>query len=92
MRQADRVLERAEGVREAGSGWLVSCPLPDHGQGRGDTSPSVSITEGDDGRALVNCQAGCETETVVAAWGLTMADLFESRNGHKKVLRFIPRK
>lgn len=80
MRPVEKVLEKAENVREVASGWLVSCPLPDHGQGRGDRNPSVSIAEGDDGRALVKCNAGCGTEEVVAAWGLSMSDLFE-RNG-----------
>lgn len=84
MRPVDRVLERANNVRKAGSGWLVSCPLPNHGQGYGDRDPSVSVTEGDDGRALVNCLAGCETEAVVKELGLSMADLFERRNGHKR--------
>jgi hypothetical protein len=82
MRPVDKVLKRAEGVRKAGSGWLVSCPLPDHGQGHGDRNPSVSVSEGSDNCALVKCQAGCETENIVVAWGLTMADLFERRNGH----------
>ena len=82
MMPVDLVLERAKNARKTGSGWLVSCPLPDHGQGRGDRNPSVSVSEGSDNRALINCQAGCETEDVVAAWGLTMADLFERRNGH----------
>ena len=86
MRQADRILERAEGVRETGFGWLVRCPLPDHGRGRGDRNPSVSVSEGDDGRVLVSCKAGCETEAVVAAWSLSMSDLFESRNGHRGVV------
>ena len=67
---------------ESGSGWLVSCPGPDHGKGRGDLDPSVGVTEGDDGRALVKCHAGCETEVVVSAWGLDMNDLFERRDGH----------
>ena len=83
MGPVEVVLERAGHSREAGTGWLVSCPLRDHGQGRGDRNPSVSVTKGDDGRALVNCQAGCETEDIVAEWGLTMADLFECRNGHR---------
>ena len=82
MRPVDKVLDRARGIREAGTGYLVSCPLADHGQGRGDRNPSVSVSEGDDGRALVSCQTGCETADVVAMWGLKMADLFESRNGH----------
>jgi hypothetical protein len=86
------VLDRAGNARKAGDGYLVSCPLPDHGQGKGDRKPSVSVTEGDDGRALVNCQAGCQTEDIVAEWGITMADLFEQRNGHEKVFSSIPPK
>lgn len=80
MRPVEKIIERAEGVREVNSGWLVSCPLPDHGQGRGDRNPSVSVAEGDDGRALVKCNAGCDTKDVVSAWELSMSDLFE-RNG-----------
>ncbi len=82
MMPLELVLDRASIARKVGEGYLVSCPLPDHGQGKGDRNPSVSVTEGDDGRALVNCQAGCETEAIVAAWDITMADLFERRNGH----------
>ena len=82
MRPVDKVLKQASNARKVGSGWLVSCPLPNHGQGLGDRNPSLSVTEGGDDHALVNCQAGCETEAIVAAWGLKMSDLFESRNGH----------
>lgn len=83
-------MERAQNGRKAGSGWLVSCPLPDHGQG--DRNPSVSVREGADNCALVKCQAGCETEDIVSAWGLKMSDLFESRNGYEKMLRSAPSK
>ncbi len=83
MRPVDKILKRAEGARETGSGWLVRCPLPDHGQRRGDRNPSVSVSEGEDGRALVRCKAGCETERVVEALGLEMRDLFE-RNGYQR--------
>jgi hypothetical protein len=82
VKPVELILERAEGVRRVGSGWMVSCPHPGHGRGYGDRNPSVSVTEGDDSRALVNCQAGCQTEDILAEWGLTMADLFERRNGH----------
>ena len=83
MGPIDCVLQRAANVRKVGGGWLVSCPLSTHGKGRGDQDPSVSITEGDDGRVLVNCLAGCETENVLVGWGLSMSDLFERRNGHR---------
>jgi hypothetical protein len=84
MMPLEFVLDRASNPRKVGDGYHVSCPLPEHAQGRGDRNPSVSVTDGDDGRALVNYQAGCRTEDIVAAWGLEMSDLFEQRNGHKK--------
>lgn len=83
MKPIELILERAEGVRRVGSGWMVSCPLPEHGRGFGDRKPSVSVTEGDDSRVLLNCQAGCQTEDIVAEWGLNMSDLFENRNVHR---------
>ena len=46
--------------RRNGTGWLVRCPCPNHGKGRGDRSPSLSIADGDDGRLLLRCFAGCE--------------------------------
>ena len=83
VRSVERLLERAENIRKVDSGWLMSCPVPDHGRGRGDINPSVSVTEGDDGRVLVRCKVGCETEAVMAEWGLTMVDLCEGKNGSK---------
>jgi len=41
-----------------------------------DRTPSLSISQGADGRALVCCQAGCLTEDVVADLGMRMQDLF----------------
>jgi putative DNA primase/helicase len=46
--------------RRNGSGWLVRCPCPNHGKGRGDMSPSLSVADGDEGRLLLRCFAGCE--------------------------------
>ena len=46
--------------RRNGNGWLVCCPCPNHGKGRGDRSPSLSVADGDDGRLLLRCFAGCE--------------------------------
>ncbi|MEV8307860.1 DUF3987 domain-containing protein [Streptomyces flavidovirens] len=41
-----------------------------------DRSPSLSVTNGNKG-VMLNCHAGCATEDVVNALGLTMADLFD---------------
>ncbi len=49
---------------------MAQCPAHD------DRNPSLSIREASDGTLLVKCFAGCETVDVVAALGLSMADLF----------------
>jgi len=41
-----------------------------------DSSPSLSITAGTD-RVLLKCHANCETEDILTAINLTMADLFD---------------
>lgn len=61
----------------SGANLLGHCPAHE------DHNKSLSATEGEDGRALIKCHAGCTSEAIVAALGLTLADLFERRNGHK---------
>jgi Toprim domain len=39
--------------------YLTRCPLPSHGKGRGDHSPSLSLRDGDH-CLLVHCFAGCD--------------------------------
>ena len=46
--------------RRNGNGWLVCCPCPSHGKGRGDRSPSLSVADGDDDHLLLRCFAGCD--------------------------------
>jgi putative DNA primase/helicase len=53
--------------RRNGNGWLVRCPCPSHGKGRGDHSPSLSVTDADDGRLLLRCFAGCEFIAILDA-------------------------
>ncbi|MBX3404148.1 MAG: DUF3987 domain-containing protein [Phycisphaeraceae bacterium] len=72
--------EHGHEPRKAGAGWCCKCPAHD------DRDPSLSIRAGDDGRALVNCHAGCTVDAVCGAIGLRASDLFEPdpsrRNGH----------
>jgi len=51
--------------RRNGNGWLVRCPCPNHGKGRGDRNPSLSIEDGNDGRLLLYCFAGCDFEEII---------------------------
>jgi hypothetical protein len=62
---ADRIGIALKGRRH-GKGWLVSCPCPNHGSGRGDRNPSLSIADGDD-KLLLRCFAGCEFEDIIDA-------------------------
>lgn len=70
---ADLFLGRLDGVRRAGKGWIARCPAHE------DRSASLSVAVGDDGRTLLHCFAGCPAADVVAAVGLTIADLFPAR-------------
>jgi len=73
--QIDNFLSRLQGVKRNGNnGWLALCP------GHDDSNPSLSIKEAD-GKILLHCHAGCQTEAVVERMGLTMSDL--SPDGHK---------
>ena len=72
----DALLDRLDGVKETGPGkYLSRCPSHD------DRSPSLAIKDGDDGRILLHCFAGCETEDVLSALGLTFADVMPERIG-----------
>jgi len=66
------VLAKLDGVAKSGKRWKALCPAHD------DHDPSLAVDEGDDGRCLLNCFAGCEFEAIVAALGLTPADLMST--------------
>ncbi len=91
-RPVDLVLERAANTRKVGDGWLVSCPLPNHGKGNGDANPSVALDEAADGTVLIDCKAGCDTEAVVSGWELRMRDLFPDGSAREIKFSSTPRK
>lgn len=66
MTIAATVAKALGGAVRHGRGWLARCPVPGHGQGRGDRTPSLSMTDGEDGRLLVRCFAGCDPRDVLA--------------------------
>lgn len=69
----DILLSRLERVRQYGKGWSARCPAHQ------DRSASLSVAFGRDGRVLLHCFAGCPVVDVLAAVGLTLADLFPPR-------------
>lgn len=70
-----RLRESGREPRLSGKGWVARRPAHD------DHTPSLSINEGDNGRTLLKCHAGCGFEAVVGALELKAADLApESRD------------
>ncbi len=65
------ILAKLEGIkRTEDNQWMALCPA------HSDSTASLSIKRGDDGRALVKCFAGCTCQDICRAIGLTEADLF----------------
>ena len=78
-----KFLERLNRVSRTGDG-TYRCECPTHG------GHSLSVKLLDDGRILLKCWAGCETESVLAALGMTFADLFEKSLGEFSPVRRNP--
>lgn len=68
----DEVLERFPNAEPSGGSWKARCPAHD------DQSPSLSISEGDDGKVLLCCHKGCTFEDICSSAGLNTRDLFPS--------------
>jgi hypothetical protein len=74
MTPVERFLSKLPNVRRTANGWSAQCPAHD------DRRASLSIAEGNEGGALVICHAGCNPAAVVAAVGLTLADLMPPKS------------
>lgn len=67
----DKLLSTLDRVKLVKAGqWAACCPA------HNDRTPSLKISETQDGIVLVKCWAGCTTAQVVAAVGLELRDLF----------------
>ncbi len=72
----EALLDRLDGVKPTGPGrFMARCPVHD------DRSPSLGVKDCGDGFTVVNCLAGCETEDVLSAVGLSFSDLYPERIG-----------
>lgn len=70
MNPVENLLQRLEKVKGRNGSWTARCPA------HADGSPSLAVRQADDGRVLLHCFAGCDTQSVVEAVGLSMSDLF----------------
>lgn len=60
-----RLLETKTGksVKKSGGGYISCCPAHD------DSSPSLFLCEGDEGKLLVKCFTGCSVESICGSLG-----------------------
>jgi fructose-1,6-bisphosphatase/sedoheptulose 1,7-bisphosphatase-like protein len=69
MTPVELVLCRLLRAKRNRTGWLTRC------LSRADYMPSLSVSQGEGGCALLHCFAGCTPEAVVTAMGLKIVDL-----------------
>ena len=84
----EAVLARLEGARRNGSGYIARCPAHE------DRLPSLSIREGEAGRVLLHCFAGCTAESICGALRIGVSDLFSgcaTREKKPEIVRRVER-
>ncbi len=74
-------------AKETRKGWDVCCPAHD------DQHPSLGVMEGDNGRIVLNCFAGCTPQAICESLGLSLSDLFADTplTGHAEPIRSLPK-
>jgi len=58
---AESIARGLDKPRRYGHSWMACCPAHD------DRNPSLTITDGDDGKTLVHCFSGCSQQDVIEA-------------------------
>ncbi len=78
------VLSRLEPAKPSGKGWQARCPAHE------DQRASLSVDEGDDGRALLYCHAGCTLDDILTSLHLETRDLFAPQTARGEGAISIP--
>lgn len=70
----DKLLNALTKVKRTGrDSWMACCSAHE------DKSPSLAIKQTSDGMVLLKCFAGCSTEEVLGAIGMTFDDLYPEK-------------
>ena len=64
------IVQRLGAKRCGDNKWQARCPA------HNDHTPSLSISEGSDGKVLLRCFAGCSVEAITDKLGIKVRDLF----------------
>ena len=81
----EQFLNHFRGAVKAGGGYNVLCPCHE------DRFPSLSISQGHEGRIVMHCQAGCKTADILSSTGLSMKDLFPTTNDRPDNFKDYPK-
>lgn len=84
----DLVLSRLDHIHANGDNqWSASCPCRDD-----DRSPTLSVSEGANGKVLLNCHRGgdtCNIQEICEAMGLQLSDLYPEDNRKKEKAKLV---
>jgi hypothetical protein len=83
MADYSEIIAKFSGVRQTRNGWSCLCPVHESGGGK-RYKPSLWVTNARNGNLIVRCKRGCDTDAVLAAVGLQMADLFPDGSRKKR--------
>ncbi|MDB5327429.1 MAG: hypothetical protein JWM57_2998 [Phycisphaerales bacterium] len=84
MTDLNEILGQLEHVKSVPGGWIARCPSHD------DRNPSLSIGQGEGGRILLHCHAGCKTDNVCVALGLKTSHLMNNQPYQKQKAKKYP--
>lgn len=71
----EQFVSRLEGVKPTRQGYLARCPAHQ------DTSPSLTVKDGERSNIVLHCFAGCRPSEVCASLGISLKDLFDDEEG-----------
>ena len=75
----ENLLSKLHGIKNHGNYHQANCPA------HPDDKASLSVSQGDDGKLLIKCHAGCSAQNIILALGLSWKSLFpDSANGKRK--------
>lgn len=77
----DDFLQLLQNIKTSGNGHTARCPAHD------DKNNSLSVAQGDDGRILVKCFAGCNVDDVCKSLGVEKKDLFSCYTSPARIAR-----
>lgn len=81
IEEFNQIIESKTGkpIKKSGMGYSACCPAHD------DTTPSLSISQAEDGKMLIKCFAGCSTEDICSSLGIRVADLFPEKINQESI-------